>query len=115
MSRRTFEVLLQSIAVPIPSIVRGRIAVTPEKHLLISIWFIAHQDTIHRMADRFCVTDSSILRCRDKVFKIVWQYLKQKFVYFPEDNNVKAKIIADFRLVHSFQIYWVQLMALTYA
>ena len=99
----TFEVLLQRIAVHlIPNIGRGRTAITPEKHLLISIWFIAHQDTIHRMADRFCVTDSSILRCRDRVFNIVLQYLKQKFVYLPEDNNVKAKIIDDFRIASQF-------------
>ena len=74
------KVILQNIAVHLTSnISRGRTAITPEKHLLITIWFIAHQDTIHRMSDRFCATDSSIiLRCRDRVFSIVLKYLKKK-------------------------------------
>ena len=54
------------------------------------------------MSDRFCVTDSSILRCRDRGFSIVLKYLKRKFVYLPKDNNVKAKIIDDFRIGSQF-------------
>ncbi|CAB4022848.1 Hypothetical predicted protein, partial [Paramuricea clavata] len=101
ISRGTFEVILRNIAVYLtPDI--GRAAITPEKHLLITIWFISHQDTIHRMSDRFSVTDSSIIRCRDRVFTVVLRYLKTKFIYLPKDYNVKVQIMDEYRIGSQF-------------
>lgn len=103
ISRGTFELILRNIAVYLtPDIGRGRAAITPEKHLLITIWFISHQDTIHRMSDRFSVTDSSIIRCRDRVFTVVLRYLKTKFIYLPEDYNVKAQIMDEYSIGSQF-------------
>lgn len=85
-----------------PDVVRGRSVITAEKHLLIALWFIAHQDTIHRMSDRFSVTDSSIIRCRNRVFTVVLTHLKRKFIYLPQEENVKTKIMDDFRVGSQF-------------
>ena len=61
ISRRTFEIILREIAAAVtPVVQRGRPAITPEKKLLVTLWFISHQDTIHRMSDRFNITDSSM-------------------------------------------------------
>jgi hypothetical protein len=56
-----FEIILQEIAEAVtPVVQRGRPSITPEKKLLITLWYISHQDTVHRMGDRFNVTDSSM-------------------------------------------------------
>lgn len=85
-----------------PVVQRGRPSITPEKKLLISLWFISHQDTVHRMSDRFNVTDSSILRCRDQIFSVVLYSLKKKFIFLPDDENVKNTIINDFYTTSQF-------------
>ena len=81
---------------------RGRPAITPEKKLLVTLWFISHQDTIHRMNDRFNITDSSILQCRNQVFSVVLCSLKKKFIFLPHDENVKNTIIGDFYTASNF-------------
>ena len=79
---------------------RGSPAITPEKKLLVTLWFISHQDTIHRMSDRFNITDSSNLRCRNQVFSVM---LPKKEVHFlPHDENVKNTIIGDFYTASNF-------------
>lgn len=85
-----------------PVVQTGRPSITPEKKLLISLWFISHQDTVHRMSDRFNVTDSSILRCRDQIFSVVLYSLKKKFIFLPDDENVKNTIINDFYTTSQF-------------
>lgn len=85
-----------------PDVQRGRPYIKPEKKLLIAIWFISHQDTIHRIGDRFNVTDSSVIRCRDQIFEVVLRTLKRKFIYLPQDENVKNKIMDDFHTASQF-------------
>ena len=102
ISRTTFETILNEIGEALtPNIQRGRPSVSPEKKLLVTIWYIAHQDTIHRISDQFNITDSSVLRCTDQVFHVVLHSLK-KFIYLPPNGNVKQKIMDDFYTSYQF-------------
>ncbi len=50
ISRGTFEIILRNVAQALtPDIQRGRPIIKAEKKLLIAIWFIAHEDTMHRI------------------------------------------------------------------
>ena len=103
LSRGTFEIILRNVATTlIPNIQKGRPIIKPEKKLFIAIWFIAHQDTIHRISDRFNMTNSSVIRCRNQVFDLVLQTLRNKFIYLPQNEDVKNKIIDDFHAVSQF-------------
>jgi hypothetical protein len=94
---------LQKIAQELtPNVERGRPSISPQKKLLVTIWHIAHQDTIHRISDRFNITDSSVLRCRNQVFHVVLHSLKKKFIYLPLHENVKNKIMDDFYTSYNF-------------
>ena len=71
ISRGTFEIILRNVApVLTPDVQRGRPYIKPEKKLLITIWFICHQDTIRRIGDRFNVTDYSVIGCWNQVYDI---------------------------------------------
>ena len=97
ISRTTFETILNEIGEALtPNIQRGRPSMSPEKKLLVTIWYTVHQHTIHRISDRFNITDSSVLRCRDQVFHVVLHSLKKRFIYLPPNGNVKQKIMDDF-------------------
>jgi hypothetical protein len=54
------------------------------------------------MGDRFNVTDSSILRCREQIFSVVLCSLNKKFIFLPHDENVKNNIIDDFYTASQF-------------
>ena len=54
------------------------------------------------MSNRFNITDSSILRCRDQVFSVVLRSLKRKFIFLPHNENVKNKIIDDLYTASNF-------------
>ena len=54
------------------------------------------------MGDRFNVTDSSILRCREQIFSVVLCSLKKKFIFLPHDENVKNNIIDNFYTASQF-------------
>lgn len=43
--------------------------------------------TTHTTADRFNITESSIVRCKDRVFNVFINYLKPKFIIWPEGNT----------------------------
>ncbi|WAR13455.1 LOW QUALITY PROTEIN: ALPL-like protein, partial [Mya arenaria] len=46
---------------------RGRPAVPVSKQLMITLWYLGTHDTIHRLSDRFGVSEDTILNSRDSV------------------------------------------------
>ncbi|XP_021355874.1 protein ANTAGONIST OF LIKE HETEROCHROMATIN PROTEIN 1-like [Mizuhopecten yessoensis] len=71
VERHTFEFLCQQIGEKLQyNNHGGRISISPEKQLCITLWYMGSQSNIHDIADRFGVTDFSVLRCRDRVCKV---------------------------------------------
>ena len=48
------------------------------------LWYVASNETLNRIADRFDVAEASVVRCRDRVFKVFLNYLKPKFITWPQ-------------------------------
>lgn len=104
MTRATFEVICENLGQfqeLLPSWTEGRDHVTIEKQLLITLWYIATQDTTHNIADRFNVTESSVVRCRDRVFSVFLTHLKQQFIIWPT-NNIRQEVVDAFRRKANF-------------
>jgi hypothetical protein len=90
VSRATFECLCRNIA-RFPQLQHGwtggREQISVEKHLLISLWYLATQDSIHSISDRFNVTESSVIRCRTRITYIFVSHLKDVFITLPSANE----------------------------
>ncbi|XP_062613700.1 uncharacterized protein LOC134275434 [Saccostrea cucullata] len=90
VSRATFECLCRNIAhfqQLQPGWTGEREFISTDKHLLISLWYLATQDSIHSISDRFNVTESSVIRCRTRITDIFVNHLKQVFITLPSANE----------------------------
>lgn len=65
----------------------GRPPITPEKQLLISIWYLSNQDSMRGVARMFGVSKSSIHRCLHRVALAVVNILGKKFIRFPSHEE----------------------------
>lgn len=100
MSRSTFEIVCRHLTdyrELLPTWSGGREHITVEKQLLIILWYLGTQDTTHSMADRFNVTESSIVRCRDKVFRVFMVHLKKKILIWPQGDEIQKVVDAFHR------------------
>lgn len=65
----------------------GRKPLTVEKQLLMTLWYLGSQDTVHRIADRFGVSESTVLKSRNKIVDGTLEHLMQKFIKWPDQNE----------------------------
>ncbi|XP_062583873.1 putative nuclease HARBI1, partial [Saccostrea cucullata] len=104
VSRATIECLCRNIAhfqQLQPGWTGGREFISTDKHLLISLWYLATQDSIHSISDRFNVTESSVIRCRTRITDISVNHLKQVFILLPSANE-RQEIMDKFEQKQNF-------------
>lgn len=104
LTRSTFEIIVTNISqYPDlrPSWTGGREAIPIEKQLLVVLWYISGQETLNRIGDRFGITQASIVRCRDRIFKIFLENLKNKFITWPKENE-RNETIQEFMAAANF-------------
>lgn len=65
----------------------GREPLTVEKQLLMTLWYLGSQDTVHKIADRFGVSESTVLKIRNKIVDGTLEHLLQKLTKWPDQNE----------------------------
>lgn len=71
----------------------GRPAVPVPKQLLITLWYLGTHDTIHRLSDRFGVSEDTILNSRDSVIAAVVRHLRTNIISWPTQEE--KQVIKD--------------------
>lgn len=69
----------------------GKEHVTVEIQMLMTLWYFGSSDTIERMADRFGVSSSTVIRCRDRVVNAINENLKQIFISWPDQQTLQQQ------------------------
>ncbi|XP_021377926.1 uncharacterized protein LOC110466011 [Mizuhopecten yessoensis] len=81
VSRSTFEILYENISAYgdlAPGWTGGREPIPIDKQLLMMLWYVSSHETLNRIADRFNVTESSMVRTRDRLFSVFIEHLKEE-------------------------------------
>ena len=98
MSKTTFETIFEFMKDCPEFHVRqdhgGRQAIPIKHQLLMTLWYFGSRDTIHKITDRFGVSQYSVLSSRDKVIEILLRSLKRKFINWPDANE--RRVISDY-------------------
>jgi hypothetical protein len=66
----------------------GRLAVPVHKELLIFLWHVGSLEPLCRTADRFNVTEFTVLRVSSRIREVVLQHFVKKYIVWPKDQNV---------------------------
>jgi transposase len=53
------------------------VEVPVEKQVLIALWYVGSLDTIGKIADRFGVSESTVIMCRERVTAAILNNLKE--------------------------------------
>lgn len=72
----------------------GRKPVQIPKQLLIFLWHVGGLEPLIRTADRFNVTEFTVLRVRARICNVVLRYLRQKYIAWPKDGDVQSVVTA---------------------
>lgn len=87
MSRPTFELIARQVGTFLQEyqVVRssGRSPITVETHLMIFLWYVGSLEPLCRIADRFNVTQFSVLNIRKRMCKVFLKHLKLKYIVWP--------------------------------
>jgi len=67
----------------------GREPITIEKQLLITLWYIGSLDPIVRIADRFGVSESSVIMSRNRVITALLNNVKHRVTHWPYGPEVQ--------------------------
>ncbi|KAJ8299952.1 hypothetical protein KUTeg_021471, partial [Tegillarca granosa] len=59
-----------------------------KKQLLITFWYVGGNDNISRIADRFGVSESTVIACRDKVMAGITK-LKDRLIKWPNQQELR--------------------------
>ena len=91
MTRDTFGVILRYFE-DMPNLQvgfrhGGREPLTVEKQLQMTLWYLGSQDTIHRVADRFGGSASTVLKMRNKIVDATLEHLMPKLIKWPDQNE----------------------------
>ena len=93
MSRPTFDVLCTYLK-DLPDFAYdhsgGKEHITVEKQTLMGLWYFGSSDTIERMADRFGVSLSTVIRCRDRLVHAINNNLR-KFISWPDQQTLQEQ------------------------
>ncbi|XP_052276022.1 putative nuclease HARBI1 [Dreissena polymorpha] len=90
MKPSTFQSLLDCIKdVPKlqPAGAGRRDPICIEKQLLITLWYVGGNDSIRRIADRFGVSQSTVIACRDKIMSVLLT-LKNRLITWPNQQEI---------------------------
>ena len=74
----------------------GRSAVPIDKQLLIFLWYIGSLEPLCRIADRFNVTEFSVLRIHKRICQAVLSNFKTKYIVWPNDQHERQTVIDTF-------------------
>ena len=94
VSRRTFDLLVTALGhctnIPKPTDCRrgGRVPVTVEKQLLLTLWMLSSQETIRSMGDRFGVCNASVYRIVKRVISAINVNWTSKVISWPSNGSV---------------------------
>ena len=71
----------------------SRSAVPIDKQLLSFLWYIGSLEPLCRIADRFNVTEFSVLRIRKRICQAVLSNFKTKYIVWPNDQQERQTVI----------------------
>ncbi|CAG2218803.1 putative nuclease HARBI1 [Mytilus edulis] len=97
MSRATFDRIctyLRDCPELQPTQTGGSDVVTVEKQVLITLWYVGSLDTIRKIADRFGVSESTVIMCRERVTAAILNNLKQKIISWPTQHEMQDEVNA---------------------
>jgi hypothetical protein len=104
MSKGTFHILSQYLK-DLPEFSYdhpgGKEHVSVEKQLLMTLWYLGSCDTIDKIGDRFGISTSSVIRCRNRVLAAVNRHLKQRFIVWPNAQKI-PEVVASFEQRNGF-------------
>ncbi|KAJ8307456.1 hypothetical protein KUTeg_015540 [Tegillarca granosa] len=79
----------------------GREPIVVEKQLYVLLWYLGGTDTIHRIADRFGISESSVILSRDRTVDAILNNLKAKFISWPKQQELE-ETVANFQRRNGF-------------
>lgn len=92
LSRTTFHTILEQIS-PYDEFKvlneGGRKPLSVEKQLLITLWYLGSKDTTLQIADRFGVTEFSVIQSRRRIVRVIYDYLRSKIIAWPDANEIQ--------------------------
>jgi hypothetical protein len=65
-----------------------------EKQVLIALWYVGSLDTIRKIADRFGVSESTVIMCRERVTAAILNNLKEKNISWPTQQEMQDEVNA---------------------
>ena len=97
MSRATFERIctyLRDCPELQPTQTGGSDVVPVEKQVLITLWYVGSLDTIRKIEDRFGVSESTVIMCRERVTAAILNNLKEKNISWPTQQEMQNEVNA---------------------
>lgn len=58
---------------------------------MITLWYLGSLETINKIADRFGIGEASVIDCRNSVILSILKYLKQKFIRWPNQQEMQTE------------------------
>lgn len=107
MSRHTFTIVCQQIGTIYGNYVTerpsGRPSIPLEKTLLIFLWYVGGLEPVCRIADRFNVSEFSVVTIRNRLCKILLRHFKPKYIVWPQDED-RRQVMQRFREKKGFPL-----------
>lgn len=69
----------------------GKHAISVDKQLLMTLWYLGCQENVNRVADRFGMSLSSVIRCRNRVLNSINTDLLH-FIKWPRNEELQALV-----------------------
>lgn len=103
MTRETFEIVCQQIGhfEEFEVTPGGRPPVPLRKQVMVFLWYVGSLEPLCRIADRFNITEFSVLRIRERLCGVLIKYLMPKYIVWPKDRD-KQTVIDKFREKRGF-------------
>lgn len=93
MNQATYQALLQLVK-NLPQIQPagpgGREPVSVEKQILLTLWYLGGTDTITKIADRFGLSESTVIMCRDRVMSTLIT-LSDQLIKWPNQQEMNEE------------------------
>ncbi|XP_033730552.1 putative nuclease HARBI1 [Pecten maximus] len=95
LSRETFQ-KMSSYLKDCPELVvggtGGREPIAVEKQLYVTLWYLGGSDSIIKIADRFGISESSVVLCRRRIIDAILKNLKHKFISWPKNQSLQETV-----------------------
>ena len=99
MTKLTFNIVLQVIQRYMgreDDSRTGRTSVSTDKQLLLTLWYLANQETIRSIGNRFGVYNATVHRTVRRMMTVVKEAIMGELVVWPTGDRVKS-VIEGFR------------------